>query len=81
MSYHRGIEPISSAKVLFSYLGELETWLRLNQGKEQILLSLEIHPSSLVTTTNSPPRAQEDFSIPFFFSFLDGAFGAACWSG
>lgn len=81
MSYHRGIEPISSAKVLLSCLGELETWLRLNQGKGQILLSLELHPSSLVTITSSPHRAQEDFSIPFFFSFLDGAFGAACWSG
>lgn len=28
-----------------------------------------------------PLLAQEDFSIPFFFSFFDGAFGAACWSG
>lgn len=74
-------EPTSFAKIQLSCLREPETRLRLKHGQGQLVLDPELHISSEVTTTSSLLWPEEDFSIPFFFSFFDGAFGAACWSG
>lgn len=70
-----------SAEVQLSYWGELDTRQRLKWAKDQLLLPLPQTSHLFRANMRSPQWPQEGCSIPFFFSFFDGAFGAACWSG